>query len=189
MTDNRSQSRDKYIYVVLSTPASNTGRAIGVITGDRYTHAAIAFDSSIGEMYSFGRKWRHFPFPGRLKKESMDTDIFERLDSLEGMILKFPVIREQYETAYRHAVDMYEHKKLYKYNYLGAMGTVFYLATKSKNRFTCSEFAAYILEICGAAKFTKPLNLIRPQDFLDLDGETVFSGDLKEYVRSSSEEE
>lgn len=187
MTDNHVQHQTEYIYVVLSTPASHTGRFIGVVTGDRYTHAAISFDSNIGEMYSFGRKWRHFPFPGRIKKESMDTDIFAAVDNLEGVILRFPVDKKQYDAAHRHAMTMYEHKKLYKYNYLGAMGTVFSLETKSNNRFTCSQFTAYILELCGVTKFKKPLNLICPQDFLDLDGETVFRGDLKEYSRLLSQ--
>ncbi len=171
----------KPIYIVLSTPASATGQAIHVLTRDTYTHAAIAFDESISEMYSFGRRFRRTPIPGRIKKESLDSDLFAEKSRLDGIVIRLPLTEEQHEKVRLRTLYMYGNKQVYKYNYLGAFGAMFGIGFKTKNRFTCSQFVAYILEYCGAVSFKKSLNLIKPQDLISLGGEVIFSGDLKEY--------
>jgi len=171
----------KPIYIVLSTPSSKTGQAIHLLTRDTYTHAAIAFDESISEMYSFGRRFSRTPIPGRIKKESLDSDLFSKKTRLDGMIISLPLTEEQYEKVRLRTLHMYGNKQVYKYNYLGACGAVLNIGFKTKNRFTCSQFVAYILEYCDAVDFKKPLNLIKPQDLISLGGEVIFSGNLKEY--------
>lgn len=174
----------KPIYIVLSTPASKTGQAIHLLTRDTYTHAAIAFDESISEMYSFGRRFRRTPIPGRIKKESFDSDLFSKKSQLDGIILRLPLSEEQHEKVRMRTLYMYGNKQVYKYNYLGACGAVLNIGLETKNRFTCSQFVAYILEYCKAVNFKKPLNLIKPQDLISLGGEVIFSGNLKEYSQN-----
>ena len=54
------------IYIVLSQTYSMLARTIKSITREKYSHVSIAFDENCDEMYSFGRKWKHFPFFPRL---------------------------------------------------------------------------------------------------------------------------
>ena len=73
-------------------------RTIKGITHEKYSHISIAFDENCKEMYSFGRKFRYFPFWGIFKREYLDEGLF--LNKNANMaICEINVTKEQYENA------------------------------------------------------------------------------------------
>ncbi len=55
----------------------------------------------------------------------------------------------------------------------------------TENRFLCSEFVYYILNESGIIDFNISRNLVKPQDFLKVDGKIVYQGNLRE-IRPSN---
>lgn len=47
----------KHIYIVLTRTNTLISRIIRLFMNDEYTHAAIALDKELNNMYSFGRKY------------------------------------------------------------------------------------------------------------------------------------
>lgn len=181
---NIKQPESHSIYIVLSHSSSVISKAIYFCTRDEFTHASISIDSNLEALYSFGRKWSRFPFIGCLKQELMDQGFYSLCKTLPGMILKIDVTTEQYNIL-KEALEYYVYNKnLYKYNIMGFIGYIFKAEFRSKRRFTCSEFVAHLLEVSNVARFDKPLNLIRPQTFTELNGQIIYKGDLKKFFAS-----
>ena len=64
--------RDHSLYIVLTRTNTLISRLIHVLKNDEYTHAAIALDSELKHMYSFGRIYAWNPFVGGFKKEEVN---------------------------------------------------------------------------------------------------------------------
>ena len=45
----------------------------------------------------------------------------------------------------------------------------------------CSEFVYHVLKESDILDLNIPRNLVRPQDFLKINGNLIYSGDLKEF--------
>lgn len=56
----------KTIYVFLSRTGTQYSQLIHMATGDAYTHAALALDARLEEMYSFCRRYAHPSVAGGL---------------------------------------------------------------------------------------------------------------------------
>lgn len=183
---NIRQPETHSIYIVLSHSRSVISKAIYFCTRDEFTHASISVDNNLEALYGFGRKWSRFPFIGCLKRELMDQGFYSLCKTLPGMIIKIDVTPEQYRRAKETLDDFVYNKNLYKYNFMGFIGYIFKAEFRSKRRFTCSEFVAHLLQESNIASFNKPLNLIRPQTFTELNGQIIYKGDLKKYFSTRS---
>lgn len=56
----------KKLYIVISQTGSIISKMLKAITGDQYNHVSISLDPRLRVMYSFGRLYPNFPFPGDL---------------------------------------------------------------------------------------------------------------------------
>lgn len=161
-------------------------RLIHLFTKDDYTHAALSFDKGLEEMYSFGRRKTYNPFIGRFKHENLNEGIYRISRQLPGVIVEIEVPQERYDEARALLEEFIANRSRYKYNYRGLIYGILNKPTTSEDRFLCSQFVYYILYQSGIVDFQRPSNLVRPQDFLDLDGRIVFQGNLKELAEAQS---
>ena len=70
------------IYIVLTQTYSVIARTIKLFTHDKYSHVSISFDKECKHMYSFGRKYKYFPFYGVFNHEELDKGLFTNKGSL-----------------------------------------------------------------------------------------------------------
>lgn len=171
-----------YLYIVLTRTNTMISRLIHLFTRDEYTHAALSLDKDLQEMYSFARKYTHNPFIGRFKHEHLEEGIYKQAKHLPGVVLEVEVPRENYAEARELVEQFIANRSRYKYNFRGLIYGLLNRPTTRDDRFLCSQFVYFVLYQSGIADFQTPANLVRPVDFLGLDAQIVYQGDLKELV-------
>jgi len=167
------------VYVVLTRTNTIISRLIHFFTRDEYTHAAISLDMELKHMYSFGRIWTYYPFYGGFKHEFIDKGAYRFSKILPGVIIELNISEEKYSKMLEILNQFISNPKNYKYNYFGLINNYIKKESYCDYRFLCSEFVYYVLNESQIINFNKPRNLIRPQDFLSLEGKIVYRGDLR----------
>ena len=167
------------VYVVLTRTNTIISRLIHYFTKDEYTHAAISLDMDLKYMYSFGRKWTYYPFIGGFKREFIDRGAYKFSKILPGVIIELNVSEDKYCKMLEILNRFIDNPRDYKYNYFGLINNFIQKESYCDYRFLCSEFVYYVLRESNIIDFNKPRNLVRPQDFLKLEGKIVYKGDLR----------
>ncbi|MDR3148883.1 MAG: hypothetical protein LBT88_02535 [Oscillospiraceae bacterium] len=170
-----------YIYVVLSRSPTILSRAIHRISGDAYTHAALAMDENLRNMFSFGRRWANNPFIGCFRRERLNEGVYKYCSTLPGTVIKLDVSPEQHKRVSAILTGFRKNRKYYGYNYLGLFAHLFDMNYQSDNSFFCSEFVYHVLQQSGITDWNVPRSRVKPYDLLQLNGEVVFKGDLTHY--------
>lgn len=169
-----------YLYIVLTRTNTMISRLIQLFKNDEYTHASISLDKELNYMYSFSRRSTYNPFIGRFKKEDINEGLYKFCDTLPGVIIEIEVSREQHEKAKALLEHFISNSSLYKYNYKGLLYSLLNKPASSDDRFLCSEFVYHILKESGIIDFNISRNLVRPQSLLNLEGQLIYKGNLKE---------
>lgn len=169
----------KHIYVVLTRTNTMVSRLIRLFMKDEYTHASIALDRDLRNMYSFGRKYTYNPFLGAFRREYIDKGVYRLQRTVPCIVLEVEVTEQQYQKAQSILSRFISNSHLYKYNYKGLIYNLFNAETCNDNHFVCSEFVYYVLNQSGIVDFNIPRNLVRPQSLLNIKSNIVFKGDLK----------
>lgn len=176
-----------HLYIVLTRTNTMISRLIHLFTHDEYTHAALALDSELQEMYSFGRKYTYNPFLGRFKQERLNEGTYGLAKKLPGVILDIEVSPEDY----MHVRELIEHfrsnQERYRYNVRGLFYGLLKKPTTRDDRFLCSQFVYFVLHESRIVEFDIPASLVRPVDFLTLDARIAFMGDLKRLLGEPTE--
>lgn len=175
-----------YLHVVLTRTNTTMSKLIQFVKKDEYTHAAISLDKELNYLYSFGRKHTYNPFLGRFKHENIDKGIYKFSETLPGVIIEIEVSRQQYKKARYLLNNFMLNSSCYKYNYRGLLHSLLAKPVSYDNRFLCSEFVYYILKESGVVDFKIPRNLVRPQDFMVLESNIIYKGDLRKIVKTNS---
>lgn len=170
----------KNIYVVLTRTNTVLSKIIGTITNSEYTHASISLDNNFDKMYSFGRKNVYNPFIGTFVIENFNEGVFGIHECLHGKIIELEITNKQYDSIKKLINNFIINKNYYKYNYLGLIDSLIERESYSEKSFLCSEFVYYILYSNDIINFNIPRNLVKPEDFKNLNGKIIFEGDLKE---------
>ncbi|MDR2359993.1 MAG: hypothetical protein LBD85_01760 [Oscillospiraceae bacterium] len=173
------------IYIVLSKSPTILSRAIHRISGDAYTHAALAMDRDLKYMFSFGRRWAKNPFIGCFRRERLDEGIYKYCDTLPGTVMKIGVSPEQYVRVNGMLTLFSQNRSEYGYNYIGLLAHLFNLSYQTNNSFFCSEFVYHVLRQSGVTDWNIPRGRVKPYDLMRLNGEIVFRGDLMQYSRKT----
>lgn len=171
--------KNRHIYIVLTRTNTVLSNLISFIKNDEYTHASISLDKDLKTMYSFGRKQTYNPFVGCFVKEDFYEGVFGLHPKLKGQVLEINVTEEQYNKIERLLNEFISNSNYFKYNYLGLINSLLDRQSFCDNRFLCSEFVYYILNESGVAELSKPRNLVRPQDLLNIKSNIIFKGNLK----------
>jgi hypothetical protein len=169
----------KHLYIVLTRTNTIVSRLIRLFMKDEYTHASIALDRDLRNMYSFGRKYIYNPFIGAFRREYRDKGVYKLQKIVPCIVLEVEVTEEQYEKAQSILNQFISNSERYKYNYKGLLYNLFNAETCDDKHFLCSEFVYYVLNQSGIVDFNIPRNLVRPQSLLNIKSNIVFKGDLK----------
>ncbi|MFT4143611.1 MAG: hypothetical protein QM644_04070 [Mobilitalea sp.] len=170
-----------YLYIVLTRTQTVVSKLIHLVKNDEFTHASIALDKELDQMYSFGRKNFNNPFIGRFKKENVNEGLYQYCNIIPAGIIEIEVSKQQYECAKDLIDNFITNSDLYKYNYKGLLYNLLNKPVYRENRFLCSEFVYYILKESSIADFKISRNLVRPQSLLKIKGKMIFKGNLKEF--------
>lgn len=155
----------KSVYVLLTRTKTLPARFIHKMTGDAFTHASIALDKDLNELYSFARRSMRFPLIAGLIQEDIYTGIFAQNLDASCILYEIKVSDIVYNSIKFRIEYMMEHYELYRYNFLGLAMNFFGIPYQRRYHFLCSQFVAYVLDRYGVIKFQKNINLIKPVDF------------------------
>lgn len=169
------------LYIVLTQTYSILAKTIKLITKDTYSHASLSFDKKCNEMYSFGRKYRYFPFYGIFKKENLKEGLFKNKGSLIA-IYEINVTENQFDEAKKRVGQIKNNNK--GYNIIGLLLAKFRIKL-NRSKYYCSEFVYDVLSY-------KDVNLIndkdvrfKPEELIKgLNGKKIFEGEIREFINT-----
>lgn len=157
--------RNKSIYILLTKSDTCISKIINLTTSDRYTHASISFDASLQPMYSFARKYVHFPLPAGLRQEPLDEGFFKRYSHIPCALYELKVTEDVYNRAKRQVDRMMKKQKEYRFSVLGLILCRLSIPFHRKHFYFCSEFVGAVLEDSNALSLPKAPSLMRPNDY------------------------
>jgi len=176
------ERNQRYIYVLLTGTNTIVAKLIRLYTKKPYSHASIALDMELEELYSFARKQRFNPLNSGFVREYLDKGVFGADRNAHCGVYKIPVTVEQYE----HISDEIEHfvnnKDDYGYNYLGLFSAMFGKNIADGTHFMCSQFVYHVFCKGGIRLFHDDNMVVRPFDFhVKLEDKQIYNGNLHEY--------
>ncbi len=176
------EKNQRYIYVLLSRTHTVPARLIRLYTKEPYSHASIALDIELKELYSFARKYRYNPFDSGFVREDLDKGVFGADKNVQCRVYEVPVTEEQYEHIHDEISHFVKNKEDYGYNYIGLFGAMFGKNVEDGTHFLCSQFVSHVFYRGGIKLFSKDKGLIRPFDFhMKLKDKEIYAGKLNEY--------
>ena len=175
--------KKNYLYIVLTRTGTIFSKAIGLVTGKKYTHVSIASDELLTQMYSFCRDKKDMPLPAGFNREDLFTEVFGACRTIPGEVYRIQVTDEQlesYNDVIRHFILK---RKSYSYDVGALLPMALHIPYKTGNRFVCSVWVGFVLGKSGIChNIAKQPSLIEPEDFRSIeDAELIYRGDLKKY--------
>ncbi|SHF70801.1 hypothetical protein [Ornithinibacillus halophilus] len=170
---------NKKIYIILTDTGTMFTKTIKAYTRKPYNHASISLDSSLLDVYSFGRKTPRNPFIGGFVKENIQEGLFEQA---RCAIYSCEVTEEQHRKMEKFIKDTERNKDQLRYNLLGLAGFILNKPIKRENAYFCSQFVATVLEYGEVISFQKPTSLITPHDIQEEKiFKLVFQGNIDDF--------
>lgn len=171
-----------YVYILLTDTGTLFTKSIKKYTKAPYNHASIAFDPTLNEMYSFGRKNPSNPISGGFVKEDVYTGTYSKYPDTTCVIYKLEVSNRDVEKMRRVLNVFIKNQKKFLYNLFGVLGVSLNEPVEFSNSYFCSQFVAEILQRSGIKLWDKLPALITPDDFRKSDKlQLVYEGKLTEY--------
>lgn len=174
--------KEHTVYILLSHSGSMFSRTINLCTDHPYTHASIALDQNLDEVFSFGRLNPYNPFLAGFVKEDLDFGTFSRFPNTTCSLYAIETTEEQYGQI-RAEIDRFRsegHK--YKYSFLGIMTAAFDHPLSRRYKYFCSQFVAEVFEKSGIKLTDKHPGLVSPMDIASCHQlELLYTGYLREY--------
>ncbi len=174
----------QYIYLVITRTGTVFSKVIGLATGKQYTHASIASNEMLTDMYSFCRDHKERPLPANFNHEDIFTEVFGACKTIPSEVYRIPVTDDQierYHTLIRHFVL---NREKYSYDLGALLPMALHIPYKMRNnKFVCSVWVGFMLGKTGIANdLKKHPSLVEPEDFRSVKGaELIYKGDLKKY--------
>ena len=170
----------KKIYIILAHTGTILSQIIRCWTKDEFSHASIALDADLEEMYSFGRLNPYNPFWGGFVHEHINKGTFKRFKNTKAEIYEIEVTNEQYDKIRKEIKNIRKNKKSYKFNRTGLfLSAINYKYTKEKS-FYCAEFVKHLIDIANV-EIVLP-DTVKPIDFKKSNNlNLLYRGTLKNY--------
>ena len=173
------------VYVLCVHTGTLLANAIKKATGSHFSHCTISFDSSLKNMYSFGRKTRLTELSnGSFVKESIYNPPYTN-EGVTYALYCIPVTSSQLAAMKKRLEYFVKNKTKFRYDFAGLFKNFFGIADNPEQRWFCSRFVADIIN-AGTEPGQKPMirepSLMRPEDFLYTNFALyVTSGLIKDY--------
>ncbi len=172
-----------YIYILLSRTGTSVARCIRLFTRMPYSHASIALDLSLEEVYSFCRTYRRFPLPATFNREEVGKGVFGAFLTIPCEIYALALTPQEKRELLRRLEYFKQHRSRYSYNLLGLCTTFFHIRWTRQHKLHCSEFVARLLEATGIP-LEKPPSLYTPDDLRSLPQmRLVYRGELNQFYQ------
>ncbi len=169
----------KKVYILLSKTGTLPARIIHLIDGGKFAHASISAEPRTDSFYSYGRRRLNNIFVAGMIAENTKTFVFERYKNGYCELYELDVPDEAYDKICDTINDYYEKYDLCKYNFFGVFLMLFGIKSELKYKMTCSQFVATVLHKSGAVVLPKHYSLMRPNDFMKIDGiRMIYSGTI-----------
>lgn len=173
----------KSIYILLTKSDTIVSRIIHLATADPYTHVSISFDSSLQPLYSFSRRYIHFPLPAGLRHEPFSEGFYKKYHYIPCALYELKVEDDIYNHAKMIVEDMLKESEVYKFNVLGLILCKLNIPYQRKYHYFCSEFVSKVLIQSQALSLPKLPCLMKPSDYIDMnDLQCVFEGKLEQLM-------
>ncbi|MBQ6685798.1 MAG: hypothetical protein IJM99_06800 [Firmicutes bacterium] len=157
----------KKIYILLSRTQSILSKTVHLLTADQYTHAAIAFDEDLHDLYSSARWDGITMFPSGPCQEYLHQGFYSYANT-PCAVYELQVDDEVYEQAKAEVSQIIDQQNRYYFNIIGLLLCRMNIPFRRSNRFFCSQFVGEILLRSGALTLPKDPSLLRPSDYMDL---------------------
>lgn len=168
-----------YLYVLMSRSDTWFSSLIYRMSPGDFTHAALALDRDLRDLYSFGRHYSRIPLPAGFITENVHTGVYGRCGLNRCRVYRVPVSEEGYRKTEKLLQYMQKNAEFYHYNLFGVVLCALKISRRRKARFFCSQFVAEMLLRSEAVMLPKPPSLMRPADLMALpELELVYEGPL-----------
>jgi hypothetical protein len=179
----------KKVYILLTRTQTSIANAIYKVTKGKYTHTSITLQPTTTNFHSFARtvKWT-FLIAGYVNEDT-HTFVFAKYQHCPCGLFVLEVCDEAYAKMETIIDNIRANKKKFHYNFLGLISNAFKIKIEGKNRYNCSQFVAMVLHESGAVKLPLHPALMRPMDFLKIDGiRQIYDGTIGECNFDEDEE-
>lgn len=172
------------VYIMLVHSGTAVSNAIKVVSHAEFSHAAISFDSSMDEMYSFARKDPRNPFIGGFRFESVGRGFYDNKHCTYAIYV-VPCTETQIKKMKKRLNYFIQNQSKFKFDFMGLVKNYLGIVDNPEYRWFCSRFVADILN-AGAPKknpYVEEPSLQDPDDFKNTDYATYVIGgsDLMKY--------
>ena len=189
ITSNKPQTTRNRIQTVLTTEEGQIvfvdtpgifASIIRRVIKQKYIHVAIGLDENLDEAYSIGRRHPSIPLIAGFEKEEK-RKILRAFPGADYMICSIPCTQEQKQFIKEELHEAMKNRYRYHYTILGLPFLLFGKPFYQKNHYTCSSYAAELLEKAGVCTWNKHFSLVTPKDFYEYKGkQKIFEGSLRE---------
>ncbi len=175
----------KKIYILLSRTNTVPARIIRKLTPGEFSHTSISLYPRTDHFYSYARRHINNPMIAGFISEDIHTKVFAKYPDTHCAVYCINVSDEGYDRAKKLIKYIRAHKKEATYNFIGVAPLKVGIPIKRKYKFTCSQFAAFLLQYTGDVKLPKDPYLMLPNDFPSIENATlIYDGLLKDCVIS-----
>lgn len=171
-----------HIYIALVDTPGFFAALIRRFLKQRYIHVVLGFDVELREAYSVGRRNPAVPVFAGFEKEDKGR-ILEAFPTAFYRIYELECTDGQKKALWETMQKDYQKRFRIHYAVLGLpfllAGIPFYI----NNQYTCSSYAARVLQENGIVAFKKHFSLVTPKDFYAARNmRVVFEGELSQLV-------
>lgn len=171
----------KKIYILLSRTNTVPARIIRKFAKGEFSHVSVSLTPRTDCFYSYARRHVDIPLFAGFISEDIHTKVFARYPEAHCALFSISVSDRGYERAKALIRHFVKNRKKATYNFLGAVTVKLGLSIKRKYKFTCSQFAAFLLDYTRDVKLPKDPYLMLPNDFTTISGmELLYDGKLKD---------
>lgn len=170
------------VYVMLTHTGTTLSRVIKGVSRRPFSHSSISFDSTLENMYSFGRVKDKSVFSGSFVKEDINKGIFkEKKTDISYALYATFVTVEQLDLMIERLETFIKKSSKLKYDVIGLVYHALGMESSRGDSYFCSQFVDMVLH-SGKTYFDKHSSLIHPSDYMDhTDFMLVSEGRLSEY--------
>lgn len=153
------------VYVLLTYTGTAMSKIIKFVTKEPYSHISISFDTSMQELYSFGRKT--YDDDMKFIKESIKEGIMKdtAADGRYSLYVMF-VTKEEHEMMRKKLDEFIAMSDKLKYSLKGLFNFILGRETTDDGEYFCSQFVAEIIRAGRETVFSKHPSLYSPYQII-----------------------
>jgi len=170
----------KEINLVLTQSNTIISKTLKILSKKSYNHISISLTDDCSTMYSFGRKMTWFPLIGGFVKEDINHGVLKMHPETKCKIYRLVVTDAEYDIILERLNKFLHEPNKFRYSFLNLFLMYFNVPFKREYYYICSSFVTYLL--WDIIPLKKEISLVVPDDYNNLELETVYEGKLYNYV-------